>query len=208
MVGGAGIDPFPKRRVAALRYSDSYTILTTTTEFLYGTATSVLLNSLFAPVSGGHQPYGFDQLAALYNRYRVNAVDVEMTIMYNGGVQNSIVSGVVLPPGTSATIAGSTYTIVSEKPNVISVPIVGGTNTGTVFIKQRFDIARLAGLTANELQANVEDYSAAVTASPSKLVTFEFATCGVSTTTATSSKVLLTLVFHTEFWERKILAQS
>jgi hypothetical protein len=208
---GPSIDAFPRRKRLSLKYGDAATITTTGNQWEYGTAVTVLLNSLFAPTSGGvsaHQPYGFDQWAAIYSRYRVDAVDMTMQIMYNGGVQNSVVSGVVLPPGTSATIAASTYSIVNEKPLTFNVPIVGGTNAGTVFVKQRFDIAQLAGLTQMEHAANIEDYSAAVTASPSKVVSFEFATCGVSTTTATSSKVLLTFEFHCEFWEPKILTQS
>lgn len=208
LVVGPRIDPFPQRFTASLRYCDIYTIATTGTQFEYGTATTFVLNSLFAPVSGGHQPYGYDTLATLYNRYKVVRVDMELALVYNGGVQNSIISGVVLPPGTSATIAGSVYSIVSEKPRTMSIPVVGGTNMGCPFVKQRFDIADLSGLTRQELQANVEDYSAAVTAAPSKTVSFEVAACGVQTTTATSTKVLATFVFHAEFWERKILTQS
>jgi hypothetical protein len=208
LIAGPRVDPFPPRRSASLRYNQIDTILTTGTEFVFGTALSWTLNSLFAPISGGHQPYGFDTLAALYNRYRVRSVDMELTIMYNGGVQNSIVGGVVLPPGVSATIAASTYNIVSEKPLSFMVPIVGGTNTGTVFVKQRFDIAKISGLTRKEFEANVEDYAAVVSASPSKVAKLEIASCGVQTTTATSSKVLTTLVFHCDFWERTILAQS
>jgi hypothetical protein len=181
---------------------------TSGTAFTYGAATTFRLNSLFSPVTSGHQPYGFDQLAALYERYKVHAVDFEMTVMYNGGVQNNFLSGVIVTPGSGSTIAGSTVDIVVEKPMSFTVPIVGGTNAGCAYVKQRFDVARMMGLTRKEYTANVEDYQALVSASPSRLLSLEVAVADTQTTTATSNKVLVNFVFHAEFWSRVVLGQS
>jgi hypothetical protein len=61
------IDP---HRYVTLKYTELLTLSMATT---VGNQQTMRLNSIFDPNSavGGHQPYGYDQLAALYNRYRV-----------------------------------------------------------------------------------------------------------------------------------------
>lgn len=76
--GGMGQGaPLASEMPATLIYSDHYTLNPGA-----GTYTGQIhrLNSLFDPdyTGVGHQPRGFDQLALLYSRYRVNAVKVEV----------------------------------------------------------------------------------------------------------------------------------
>jgi hypothetical protein len=175
---------------------------------VFGTAISFNLNSAFQPNTGGHQPYGFDTIKTMYDRYKVHRCDLLATFCYTGSVQFSHVGGVVLPPSASATIAGSTVEVVCEKPMSVCQPVVGGTGNGTATFTMSFDIAKWCGLTVAEFKANTEDYAAQVTASPSRLLRVEWAVADFSTTTASSLKVRFDLVYHVEFFDRIILTQS
>ena len=65
-----GIFGFPDEFITTIRYVDVYTL----TSASNGIAKQYMrMNSLFDPdqTGTGHQPYYFDQFAALYNRYTV-----------------------------------------------------------------------------------------------------------------------------------------
>jgi hypothetical protein len=205
---GPRYEPFPVRCVRTLRYVYTTTLSGTGTANVFGTAVTFNLNSLFQPNSGGHQPYGFDTMATLYDRYKVLSCDVDLTACYTGGIQNSFLGVIQLPPGEVATIAGSTVEIVSEKPRAIAVPIVGGTGAGSPQVIQHLAMPVCCGLTAPEFKANVEDYAAVVGASPSRIPKLEVAVADFSTTTTASVKLRFDILFHAEFFDRTVLAQS
>jgi hypothetical protein len=210
------LDPFPERLRKSLRYGQQLSLSTDTTgptQNKFGTATALVLNSLFAPVSGGHQPYGFDQLAALYQRYKVTGVDIRLTVepaLYDAAASNStqLFAMLVLPPGVSGTIGGSTVDVILEKPLSAHISVTPGSGSNTINIKQHFDVSRYLGVTRAQYNANIEDYQALCTASPARVLTLEFATTNVSTTTAAGLRVTLEADFHAEFFQRTILTQS
>jgi hypothetical protein len=208
LITGPSVDPFPPRLIRSLRYQYTTTLSGTGTANTFGTAVTFNLNSVFQPNSGGHQPYGFDTLATLYDRYKVHSVDVDILACYTGGIQNSFVGVIMLPPGEAATIAGSTVEIVGEKPMAFTAPIVGGTGTGVADIQQKFVVAQCSCLSPVEFAANVEDYAALVSASPSRIPRLEIAVADFTTTTTASIKFRCSLIYHVEFYDRVILAQS
>lgn len=62
------LGPLPSRYITKHKYSDTFTLNQLNAyQYMFN------LNSLFDPnrTGIGHQPYGYDQLAGLYNRYRV-----------------------------------------------------------------------------------------------------------------------------------------
>lgn len=63
-----GLKPFASRYITKMKYSGAYTL-----QVLNNYSQIMNLNSLFDPdrTGIGHQPYGFDQLANIYQRYRV-----------------------------------------------------------------------------------------------------------------------------------------
>lgn len=68
-------EPIAPRLLTKLRYNDMQTL---TSSYTAGTDNQVRLNSLFYPGQthgvSSRQPYGYDQLATFYNRYRVYKV--------------------------------------------------------------------------------------------------------------------------------------
>ncbi len=75
-------DPFPARTVKELVYKHELSAHTDPgSNFQAGTPLTFNLGSLFAPIAGGHQPFGFDQMAALYARYKVHKVRIRVETM-------------------------------------------------------------------------------------------------------------------------------
>lgn len=75
-----GLNPIPARQIVKMKYAQNVnTAVTTAYNWQFA------LNSIFDPdqTGGGHQPYGHDQLATLYNRYRVIACSYVITA-YSG----------------------------------------------------------------------------------------------------------------------------
>lgn len=67
--------PIPQRFITKMKYSETFVISSGQPRYAFR------LNSIYDPnYSGvGHQPYGRDQLSALYNRYRVIAASYVIT---------------------------------------------------------------------------------------------------------------------------------
>ena len=81
LVVNKAIQPFAQRYIAKMKYSETFA-LTSLNGYTFG----FNLNSIFDPnrTGVGHQPYGHDTLAALYNRYRVIACSWNLSF-YSGG---------------------------------------------------------------------------------------------------------------------------
>ncbi len=179
--------------------------------FQCGTPLTYNLGSLFAPIAGGHQPFGFDQMAALYARYKVHKVKIRVETMPLTSV-NTISNAVqvvgIFPPGSAQTTLNvlNAYSM-GENFNV-STKLVANTALVPVVFETTLDIATIAGLTKKEFEANIEDYSALVTASPTR---FPFLEVNLAPNVAASGTDYLsgvTLTFVAEFWQRISLAAS
>ena len=74
---------FPDRVFATLRYCEQHTLYTDNATGLIGATQTYNLNSLHDPdqTSLGHQPGGYDQLIAIYNRWAVYAVRATISIL-------------------------------------------------------------------------------------------------------------------------------
>ncbi len=145
-------------------------------------------------------------MAALYQRYRVNKckVRVETYITTSASTGAQVVG--VFPPGSTQTTLNLVNAVqFGENYNGASQIVVS--NFVPVVYTRTFDIAQVAGLTKDELFANIEEYSALVTASPTRIVTMEvnFAPHALGSIAAWS---VVTLTFYAEFWQRVSLAQS
>lgn len=77
----------PDRYFTKLRYSEFVNVNDSLSGYGYTGARVIKGNSLYDPEDefGGDQPYGFDQLAAMYNNYRVHACKVTAKVHGIGG---------------------------------------------------------------------------------------------------------------------------
>jgi len=99
---------FPSSKFCKMTYADNWTLTSTT-----GTPGGWIfnINSLFDPdqTGVGHQPYFYDQLAAIYNAYVVTACKIEIT----GSASSN--ASVTLRSTTSPTVP-SNLTLEMERP--------------------------------------------------------------------------------------------
>lgn len=189
------LTPFAQRYITKLKYSDTLTLsLANSYQYVFN------LNSLWDPnrTGTGHQPYGFDQLATIYNRYRVfktsyviNGYSAGNPIRYG-----CIVSNDVPPINNMSELA--------ENPRAQTrVQIPGGSTTKIV---GSVSLPSLVGRTKQQYMAD-DRYQADVTTSPAELALLTVVG-NTMTDVGTDVLVTVTLVYHVEFFDAKPIEQS
>ncbi len=204
------VDPYPTRMFVKLPYVEVTEVTSdATTATTAGTQEVFNLNSLFKPkVSGGHQPYLFNTYETIYRRYVVHAVDVYVRAM---GPTASITGAIIgtLSPGTAATTTGLANAVQQGEKPFFQTRLLGvaESSIGTWTFTAHYSMADLVGITKQQMESNVEEYAALVTASPSRMPTLVM---NAFSTVSTSQKVLfhVKLVYHAEFFERISLGPS
>lgn len=152
--------PFGNSRTCRLRYSEQVTIDPVVSSV--GTYT-FSANGLYDPnISGtGHQPYGFDQLMALYNQYVVTGARIRVFCI-TGAVasyNNSIAVGVKLSDSSSLN-TGTPYELF-EQPG-LRMKMINNNSVGTPAVSCNFSAKkffRIRGgknqlITADEFHGN------------------------------------------------------
>ena len=176
------LQPFAQRYITKQKWSGVFTTSAASPIYRYR------LNSVFDPdvISGvPTQPYGFDQLAALYNRYRViscsysinfyNASTITRCVAvpanqttFPNGVSDAVSNPraqwkVQIPGGNTQTIHGKVY-----------MPSIVGRNKAQYMADDRFqaqvDASPLEDVTLNIFSANLSDEGLGITAT----VTLEY----------------------------------
>jgi hypothetical protein len=201
-------DPFPPRVNRLLTYLQQVTLSSAAVAFQYGAENVWRLNDIFDPdlTGGAHQPYGMDQMAALYGRYKVKAITIDFTAI-PPAAQTSLAIGLsVQPNNATATLVGNSVTGIGEQPNSHTMYLM---STGMPSkVRQRFLIHEVEGLTSSQLDANVQDYGALTTASPGRQPLLRVALANMASTTVVAIACMCRLEYEVEFYDRNILATS
>lgn len=179
---GRVFDPFPVRMRVKMRYNDQVTLVTTggvISQYIFSA------NGIFDPnITGtGHQPYGFDQYAAIYNHYQVVAstITLSVTTPFNGS------AGIVLNDDTS--FSQQYNTVVEEKgANVIQV----GANSTNAHVRQYYN--------ANYFKER-KNLDAAMNANPTEQCYFGCFVRGETSSTSQSSYVQVSIEYIVDLWE-------
>jgi len=188
-------------------YCDTFT-LTVGTGGVLGAEHIFRLNSLYDPdfTIGGHQPYGFDQVAALYRKYRVDGCRFEVTL--TNASEDGLAVMLMLQPsdGTYAlAAAGTAYAL--EKPGCI-MEVLNDSGSQVKKIDQHIQIHDIEGLRKAVTDADLTEYSAAVGANPTKFPYLRMAACSLANNTGGTVQVMVKLTFDAKFFERTILTSS
>lgn len=133
--------PFGSMRKARLVYVDNVTIDVPSTG-LY-TFHSFRVNSIYDPDSTGfgHQPYGHDELAKLYKRYRVTGSKITVTAMPGAGNSN-FAMGI---KQTNSSVIATSPLILQEQPGFRYRLFGNGTQTPTPRITSKWSLKKYAG---------------------------------------------------------------
>lgn len=173
------LDP---RKFVSLKYVESFTINLATT---VGSQQTMNLNSIFDPnrTGTGHQPYGYDQLAVLYNRYRVHKTHWKVTF----GTQAGTYSLVVLPTNglvSSSVVDASTYQTVCEYPHA-KVRTQGGLGSPSIVVSGSILLHKLNGVSVTEYNGD-DRFEAQIGASPTEIMTLTIGVLNTSVGTINS----------------------
>lgn len=200
-------NPFPPQYFCKMRYCETFT-KSVGTAGVFGTIQKMNLNSLYDPNNsgGGHQPYGFDQMAALYNKYMVNRADV--TIEFINPNADGLVAGVmVLPSGSTSSLAGISADIIKEQPTSWTRPVQ---NTGSqkAIFKSSFKLNQLEGLSKIQWAAGYDQYGALVSGNPALMPTIQFASASDTASSVDYLFARILIIYHVRFYDRKLQAYS
>lgn len=160
------------------------------------------LNSLYDPnrAGTGHQPMGFDELAGLYNRYRVHGCAYEVT----WSNFNTPVRVGVCPLNGSSNPAD--VDDLSEQP-YSSTTIVGTIGSGGNDIRRLKGYIGMKKLMGRTILDDRDE--AVVTASPSEVAILSLLYESLDGSTAmTSANHIVRLKYYVEFFDKKSLVGS
>jgi hypothetical protein len=145
-------------------------IFTNSVASVTGSQQIMNLNSLFDPnrTGTGHQPYGFDTLAALYNRYRVLSVKWRVTFGSQSGTYQLVVVPVNGLINTAITDLTSFQTACELPLSVVKTQ--GGGGGPTIIVQKSIHLRALTGVTQTEYLAD-DRFEATFGASPAELLT-------------------------------------
>jgi len=188
------LQPIPQRYIVKMKYAED--VFTNAGGLFYYN-----LNSIFDPSrsGGGHQPYGFDQLATLYNRYRVIATGWRITSPNNTfPVQLGALA-------TNEIITPLTFAELKENPrSKYVVQQIGG---NAQLVRGRVSIPSLVGRTKEQYMAD-DRYQATVVSDPAELAILNIMVANQAGVPQGGQVINILLEFTVEFFDSKPLAQS
>jgi hypothetical protein len=192
-----GISPISPRFVTKLKMNQQ-----TTHSVLAGVSQDIVwnLNSLWSPsvTVASHQPYGFDTIATLYQRYRVDKVDILVTVHPNSGYNGTIS---LVKNNTNTGLNSLDYGYVKEITRSYSKTIRLGDVTT---LKQSINLRNITGVTSMKYKSD-DVYQSLVTSSPSEVLCLHVVHQPLNSVSIT---VNYQFIFHCEFWDSVQMSQS
>jgi len=166
------------------------------------------MNSVYSPenAGGGHQPLGHDQYAALYNRYRVDKLEVWLEC--NKSTESSV--------GFAALVATNTATAITNPTSVVQEQAFSNWKTlsystagsGTkVVLKRTYDLCNVTGVTREKYRTD-DRYSSLVNDNPAELIILHQVSADLLGASTTAYIYTIKFKYHTTWFDPKIVAQS
>jgi len=192
------LQPFPNRYVCKLKYAT--TVVTDALgSYIFN------LNSLFDPdrTGGGHQPYGFDNLALLYNRYRCIATGWRIQ---NPMAANALPVTTGCIASNDASVAWTNTGVMLENPRAKYVTQNPG--AASVTLSGKISLPKLMGRTKSQYMAD-DNYQSPVVGSPNELGLLYIQTFAATNGNTTAGQALQVILEYTvEFFDSKHVVQS
>jgi len=195
----------PDQLEVALGYADTQVInpgaLTYAGEHAYR------LNSLYDPdyTGGGHQPYGFDQWSAFYNRYRVDKVELDLKMINNNSASAPIVVYVANNSLAAAGTLGAVENYIESPFSDFSICGASLTQLTTHF-KKTFYPRLITGVPKAKYISD-DLYQATVGANPTENIILHTFISDAGTSVPIVITVLR-LTYFVTFWDRNNLSSS
>lgn len=138
---------FPHKKFCRLRYVESIN-MTPGTTLPYAFST----NSCFDPntTGAGHQPYGFDQWAIIYNHYKVYASVMTIRATNFNAAQSGTIFGIKVDDNAGTTL--NINSLMEQKDSVYDVIVA---QNAPKRLKMKWSLKRAMDSTRDEVQAQV-----------------------------------------------------
>lgn len=199
------LQPFSQRYISKMKYSESFQL---TGPGLAGFVTQRMnLNSIFDPnrTGLGHQPYGHDTMATLYNRYRVVKCNYSISAIALGQTTANMYSVIAALPANEE-VSISNVSEAQENPRCKY--ITQAPNAGLKVLRGTVYLPSLVGRSKAQYMAD-DRYQSQYGSSPNELAVLNIYAGllnGANETTQMSLNV--TLEYVVESFDVKALPQS
>jgi len=193
--------PMPIQHRSILTYTSEQKTVGGAIGGVVGIVHEYALNGLYDPdLSGvGHQPMGFDQLSAMWKRYRVWKVDFKIRC-FAPTTAAFLVAQVNNSQVPSGTVAGQTYSTLNER-----------TNCATKIFYFDDDRTVYGSFTMNEIEGHSiqdENYTGGDTGNPGNLAKLVIGCGDTDGLNSAGFKYFVELVYHVQWHNRQTLTQS
>lgn len=160
------------------------------------------LNSLYDidyAIVNGHQPLGFDQWGAFYQKYRVFKASVSVTFINNTttGVQVGVLPYNYIN-GNISTIGDDVF----EQPHVATKTIGGNAGINKGVVSKVVDIPRIMGKSHSQYKSS-DDTSAVWTSSPQQLCNLAVFARTINNAAPPTVQAIINITLFCEFFDRK-----
>jgi len=195
LVVNRALHPIPQRFITRQKYSDTFSLNTLITGYNFN------LNSVYDPnrTGIGHQPYGYDTLATMYNRYRVIACSWAISCYNTGSVMRL---GCLVGNDVASIVSISDLV---ERPRAQFITQIPGGSTQV--LKGKAYIPSVVGRSKAQYMAD-DRYQAQVGADPSELAILQLAVGTMADGLIDGTSLTITLEYTVEYFDMKPLAQS
>lgn len=189
------LQPFPSRYITKLKYSGAF-VLNVGNNY----SQTMNLNSVYDPdrTNLGHQPYGYDQITPLYNRYRV----ISCSYVINAYSGSTPIRYACLPCNETPPI--NNLSELCENPRARFKLQYPGGNTTSIIGKSY--LPALVGRNKTQYMAD-DRYQATVVNNPAELALL-YITAQSMADAATDVNLTVTLEYTVEFFDAHPLDQS
>jgi len=200
---------FPSRLVRTLRYAETFQ-LTTGAAGVVGTVALMRLTSLFDPNQSGvgHQPYGYDQLCALYSRFLVLKCKVTLIASNVGATADEMIIWKLNSSYGYLDPTGFTLDRCVEAPQ-FGTGLLGPSGTDRT-MRTSFEVLPwvVQGVSQQQYVNEFSTYGHSIGGNPTEVPTLAVGVGSPTGTAAVAATVQIILDFTVECTEPIQLAQS
>lgn len=196
--------PFEARKICRLRYAVcNNNTLTTGTAGVFGSVTQYRLNSLYDPelTAAGHQPYYYDQMTAIYGKYKVRAVRVSVTFTTPGATADILACIHIASAENFVSISGLLGSDALERPGIVPLRLSSSGNRACAY-QFNSNISTVLGMTRSQFMSNTEECAAAYNANPARVAVMEIGIASFTAQAAEAAAYCLQFEFDCEFFDR------